>query len=748
MEPEKQNSAFDIASRFVLHTDQNLFLTGKAGTGKTTFLKYIKENSRKRTVVLAPTGVAAINAGGVTIHSFFQLPMGAFVPDLQIPDAGDQLFNNRQSLLSNLHLSASKRELIAQLELLIIDEASMLRADTLDAIDAVLRVIRKRPRTAFGGVQLLFIGDLFQLPPVVAEREWVYLKQYYKSQFFFDAQVLQENPVCQLELTIIYRQNEAVFIDLLNKVRNKALEQDDLDLLNRRYVDALPIRTENEPIPIVLTTHNARADTINQQALAVLPGRVHEFRSAIKGDFNEKSFPADLSLQLKEGAQVMIIRNDKAEERRYYNGKLGKVVSLHEEKIGISFPGEEAELLLEKETWRNIRYRLNQVSDEVEEEELGTFTQFPIRLAWAITIHKSQGLTFAEAVIDAGAAFAPGQVYVALSRVTQLQGLFLRSYIQHTAVRTDSRVLEYAQSQKPLEHLEKELDKGESAFIGQSITKPFRMETLVEMADNWSEEIGKKEGKGIEEKREFALFLKTKLEQLLPIAKKTFEHLREQQSLAESNGYAYLKERTTAAAAYFDTAFQGLIDALVSHAEKMKSYPKQTKYAKAINLLHKAIWNRKIEFMHAAEISKGLLVGLAMEQLISILKTTPEIETGLFAKNNGEKTPTANSRRNLRTSKAQKGDSSKQSLELYLNGQSIEAIAADRNLAISTVANHLVGFVASGELPLEKLVEPARIEMIREAVKAAATEQLGPIKSRLDDSVDYHEIRAVLLADG
>jgi ATP-dependent exoDNAse (exonuclease V) alpha subunit len=403
---DPHNPIFQLAVQFVNQTARPVFLTGRAGTGKTTFLKYIRENSFKKMAVVAPTGVAAINAGGTTMHSFFQLPFGPFIPSPQYgwnPEAPG--FTDPNSLFKNIRFNASKRELLQELDLLIIDEISMVRADMLDAVDAILRHFRQQPLAPFGGLQVLYIGDLYQLPPVVSREEWQLLQQHYASPFFFDAHVVRQSPPVYLELNKIYRQNEVEFINILNNVRNNRLRPEDIERLHDFYQpEFVPSKHDNY---ITLTSHNVKADSINQEELAKIPGKSQTFEASITGEFGDKAFPAERSLTVKEGAQIMLIKNDKGETRRYFNGKIGTVTKVKEDKLIIAFPDEPEELVLEKETWRNIRYQYDKELDKVEEEELGTFRQYPIRLAWAITIHKSQGLTFEKAVIDAGASFPP-----------------------------------------------------------------------------------------------------------------------------------------------------------------------------------------------------------------------------------------------------------------------------------------------------------------------------------------------------
>ncbi|HEX4849252.1 MAG TPA: helicase, partial [Puia sp.] len=417
-----------------------------------TFLKKIREDAFKNIAVVAPTGVAAINAGGVTMHSFFQLPFRPFIPVRtnaweQQPDAVDEY-----ALIKNIRFGHEKRELLRELDLLVIDEVSMLRADMLDAIDRILRYFRFQPNLPFGGLQVLYIGDLFQLPPVVVRNEWDILREHYKSPFFFDAHVIQQAPPVYLELKKIYRQSDADFIHILNNIRNNQVSYEDLETLHQHYSPSFkPTQEENY---ITLTTHNSRADLINKQELDKLPGPIFVFEGKIEREFEEKALPAEKILGLKPGAQIMFIKNDKGEDRRYFNGKIGKITRIKGDEIFIGFEEEKEELLLEKETWKNIRYYFNKEKGKIEEETLGEFTQYPIRLAWAITIHKSQGLTFEKAIIDAGASFAPGQVYVALSRLTSMNGLVLYSRIRPDCIQTDPRIVEFAKTELGEEELQ------------------------------------------------------------------------------------------------------------------------------------------------------------------------------------------------------------------------------------------------------------------------------------------------------
>lgn len=449
------NILFRLAAELVNQSSRNIFLTGKAGTGKTTFLKYIRENCSKQMAVVAPTGVAAINAGGVTIHSFFQLPFSPFVPETKKFSGHTQEVVGRHSLIGRLKIAGDKLKVIRQLELLIIDEISMVRCDTIDAIDTVLRHVRKRPYDRFGGVQVLFIGDMFQLPPVIKDQEWNILREYYSSPYFFDSEVIREQPPVYIEFQKIYRQSEEQFIGLLNKVRNNDLDSEGMEILEKRFQSSFE-RHKGDGF-IVLTTHNDKAKEINRQELENLGGRLFTYKAEIKNEFPENAYPADEVLQLKAGAQVMFIKNDSDKSKRYFNGKIGTVIRLEPDKIVVQCKDDQDEIEVAPETWDNIRYTVNKTTRGVDEDVLGSFVQYPLRLAWAITIHKSQGLTFEKAIIDAGNAFAAGQVYVALSRCTSLDGLVLKSRVRPQSLAVDERIVRFSQSCHSQGELETEL---------------------------------------------------------------------------------------------------------------------------------------------------------------------------------------------------------------------------------------------------------------------------------------------------
>lgn len=439
-------SIFDRVLSFIEYTNEPIFLTGKAGTGKTTLLKKIKENSSKKMVVVAPTGVAAMNAKGTTINSFFQLPPGSFFPgDISLENLQAGILSI-QSMVSDLSYSREKLNLFNELELLVIDEVSMVRCDLLDVIDSILRTVRKN-HMPFGGVQLLLIGDLYQLPPVTKREDWTFLSKAYPSPYFFDALVVRRNPLLQVELTTVFRQTEPEFINILNDIRNNQISETGLNSLNERFNPEFS--AVDDLNPIIITSHNAEANAINKAKLDELSGIEYTFEGEVSGEFRDLGLQVEQILKLKEGAQVMFIKNDSGDDRKFYNGKIGKVKSIKDGQIYISFPLEE-DLLLEKTSWQSFEYKADP-EQAIVQQQVGEFSQYPIKLAWAVTIHKSQGLTFDNAIIDAGKSFVAGQVYVALSRVRTLNGLVLKSKISTESLRSNAEVINYMKPVKETE---------------------------------------------------------------------------------------------------------------------------------------------------------------------------------------------------------------------------------------------------------------------------------------------------------
>ena len=554
------NPQFQLANDFVVSSHRCIFLTGKAGTGKTTFLRHIKTQNVKEAAIVAPTGVAAINAGGTTIHSFFQLPLIPYIPDnsesVAIPG---EAFHTKKSLLAQIRVQKDRRAVFQNLELLVIDEISMVRADVLDQIDVILKHFRHNNAVPFGGVQVLMIGDMFQLPPVVPQREWSLLSKYYQSPFFFHSKVLTNDKPIHIAFDKIYRQKDQSFVDLLNAIRENKLTRELENVLNTRYdPDFEPKSTDGY---VTLTTHNIQADEINIRELDKISGKGIISKAEITGDFPSKMFPCEEQLALKIGAQVMFIKNDPEKPSRFYNGKMGIVKQISEDVITIYCKGDESDILLRTYTWPNIKYITNEKTKAVEEEEIGSFTQFPLRLAWAITIHKSQGLTFEKAVIDAGEAFSAGQVYVALSRCTTLEGMVLKSKIKPGSLFTNREISTFSETKHAEETLHSDLKKARKDFQYQILNGIFDFRNLIRLGSNLIATVTENAGSF---NKDLILYIKDVENQLVDLEKIAIKFKDKEFGATVVSGIspensAELLERIQKAALYFSAQIQPVI---------------------------------------------------------------------------------------------------------------------------------------------------------------------------------------------
>ena len=594
-------SPYELAYDYVLRTNRCIFLTGKAGTGKTTLLKRLQAECPKQTVVVAPTGVAAINAEGVTIHSLFQLPPQLFVPT---PAARKQLF-------AEMQLRQSKLRLLRNMELLVIDEVSMVRADLLDTIDAVLRHVRHRYSLPFGGVQVLFIGDLYQLSPVAREQEWQVVREYYEGPYFFQARVFREIQPIYIELDHVYRQQDMHFIDLLNEVRNNCLTVQSLALLNSRYQPDFKPR-KGDPFYITLSTHNHKVEALNAVEFDKLPAPVEEYHAVIKGTFPESMYTLDPVLKLKVGARVMFTRNDSSPEKQYYNGKLGVVTECDDEHITVqSDEGEEIEV--HTETWENIRYTTVPNSDEVKSEIAGTFTHIPLRLAWAVTIHKAQGLTFEHVVIDAADAFASGHVYVALSRCRSLEGIILLSRIPESALSNAREVLQFTAAQPAIETVANGLQSSQQAYLMLLLSELYDFRDALLATEQVQREVEATSSFNLEETRAYLM----RLHQAIQAEQQVAETFQKQiAKLVEATEWERLQQRIVAAYGYFSLRIQQLCDIIKASPAYTDNKQDGKEYEEHITELHTDLTRKQWLML---QISKVEASSANMEQWINTL---------------------------------------------------------------------------------------------------------------------------------
>jgi len=727
---DRENTAFMQAVAFVNQTNQNVFITGKAGTGKTTFLKDIREHSYKKMAITAPTGVAAMNAGGTTLHSLFWLPFGTFIEDYELRwDEQDSHIYNKSRLFSTIKLTKQRRAILQELELLVIDEVSMVRADTLDAINVILQSVRRDMRP-FGGLQVLFIGDLYQLPPVVKDAEWNVLRDHYSSVFFFNAKILRDNPLVMLELNKIYRQQDEGFISILNAIRNNQCTSDMLTTLNGYYQqDFVPNEEEQY---ITLTSHNRNADEINGAKLASLSGKMLNLKAVVKDDFAQGSYPAEETLSLKIGAQVMFIRNDSGDERKYYNGKIGTVKDIDtvQGTVTVTFPDGPESVTVKRETWENIRYNYDKGQDQIKEEILGTFSQFPLRLAWAITIHKSQGLTFQKAIIDAGTSFAAGQVYVALSRLTSLDGLVLKSIIPSYAIRTDYQVVEFAQRAQGQADVNEILEQCQRNYLGQILMHGFRWDGL--LAET-SELLKSLEERNIDGKEQAVLFFQQLVKHLQnqeKVAHKfivvLYDLLRDKNAI----DYDVICERSTAAVNWFLPKMDvDLIEALTKHIEEYQIRKRTKKYIDELKALLLDYKRKREQLQHclliADTLSKREDFQTAMLDVAASVKTKEKDE--LAAQSADEEGP-------------KKLDTKEISLEMFKDGMSIADIAVKRGMVAGTIYGHLINFVGT-EVEATELIEQEKLDRILGVIRANPDKSSSELKMLLGVDIDYPDIK-------
>ncbi len=741
----------EIVELYVNQTNKSIFLTGKAGTGKTTLLKSIINSTHKRTVVVAPTGIAALNAGGVTIHSFFQLPFAGFIPEFGTQaHFGDFVkLETKETLMRHFSMNKERLQLIRNTELIIVDEVSMLRADLLDAIDWNLRNVRKINQP-FGGVQMLFIGDLLQLPPVVKQEEWSILRNYYQGIHFFHSRVLQEQKPIYIELEKIYRQADHEFIEVLNNLRQNKIGAKDLEILNAHYdPDFKPAQHEGY---VTLTTHNNKADEINERELQTLKGKEKVYSAVVTGQFPEHIYPIDAELKLKEGAQIMFIKNDLSKEKRFYNGKTGVIRELLEDEIIISFPEEKKTITIEQYEWENIKYAQNN-QNEIEEETLGTFVQYPIKLAWAITIHKSQGLTFEKAVLDVSKTFAPGQAYVALSRLTSLKGLVLLTPFTANNVQNDALVLDYARSKNDLNYLIGNLENNKAEYLKQYLTSSFDWsEFLLKFAAHEKSYLGLTKASEKFKNQKWIINQGQLLEQTRQ-ASASFRKLLDKHLSRSQPDYEFILERVDAAYNYFFEILDNVFYSVLKMTSEINSKKKTHIYVEELSELLEGLLDMILNIKRARILNYAICNQINFDKKIF---KTQEIENYQFSKIEKAKqemklagdmfTPPdfdiiklknkfgdkAKSTKE-KSKKEPKGSTYEKTLAMLHEGLSLEEIAAKRQMAASTIETHFVNLIKNEKIELSDVLDVERISYLEDIFSNYTDNTLAPIKEMYPD---------------
>lgn len=731
-----------LVLQYIQHTNKNVFLTGKAGTGKTTLLKKILSTTHKNTVVVAPTGIAALNAGGVTIHSFFQLPFSGYIPTADFKNSGNGLyFETKQTITRHFKMPQSKQTVIRNLELLVIDEVSMLRADLLDAMNEMLQFVRKSS-LPFGGVQLLFIGDLWQLPPVVKHADWQVMKQFYSGIYFFNAWVMQQTQPVYIELKKIYRQDDEAFIRLLNNFRTNNNTPQDYELLEKQVNENFD--TKKNKGYITLTTHNRKADDINDKELDNLKAQEYVFLPEIIGDFPEKMYPLEPELVLKKGAQVMFVKNDLSFEKRYYNGKIGTVFYVSENEIEVYLPDDNVKITVEKYEWQNVRYALNEQTKEIEEEVLGTFVQYPLKLAWAITVHKSQGLTFDKAVLDINDVFMSGQAYVALSRLRSLSGLMLSKPVAIRAISADENVLSFAKKNEQIDH-ENPLVQAKLEYLWLQVKDTFDWINAHKEFLKWIET-------WVTEKKSTRKIYQAwaqKQERLLETVKNVgLKFLQELHALFTANDFRidHLLQRLTKAYTYFypkldelayDTLFvleqskkkKGFVlfteQLRVFEDEHIKMVLKLIKTNKMVQLFGSGIDFSK-ENLNDQDITSYRLNHLTgiKEILRTQILDIDEIEDDI-----------------KQVPKTVKVATTDKTFALWQRKLTIAEIADERKLSVQTIYQHIAKLIGEAKIDITAVISVKKLAILQELFQNNADKTLTEIKAEAPENITWEDLR-------
>lgn len=755
-----------LAAQFINSTNRHVFLTGKAGTGKTTFLHKLAASTHKRFVILAPTGIAALNAGGVTIHSQFLLPFGAFVPERHLPgDITHGNFTDQDTLNRRHPLNNIRRNVLREVDLLIIDEVSMLRADVLDAIDHRMRAVRQNRYQSFGGAQVLLIGDLYQLPPVVKDDEWRVMQRYYGSMHFFESHVLKQHGYAHIELDRIFRQQDEGFIHLLNNLRNNTVTAADIAELNKYH--GVEISAEGTGGVITLTTHNHKADELNRVALEALPGKAFHFEAITDGDFPESMYPVLERIELKEGAQVMFVKNDV--EKAYFNGKLARVEEVDEKGITVRMYEGAGDRLsstryrLKRERWENKRYVVNAATKEQEEQLLGTFEQYPVKLAWAITVHKSQGLTFSKAIIDVGQAFAPGQVYVALSRLRSLEGLSLRTRIDPAVVSSDKDVVAFTQRGAEQEPLPQQLKAKQREYLQQLLTGTFDLGDLLRKVEYTQKD-----------HTETAQFdddaMKTALQVLRDKLRAEEENTRKFQNqlirLLMEERRDELLTRIEKGGAYYSDLLQDRMKALYFHIAQVDLLTRSKEYANALKEIDGMLMKKIATMAKVGYVASCILNGEEIqrqkdiEQGLAARRAAMVGEARAWAEENKPKSRTGKKRKRRtaadepsegmdgaeqpdRPARAAKGSTYETTYALQKEGFGIDEIAATRSMAKSTIEGHFARGIAEGVLEIDGIMPAEERDTIADWMRENTDKGLNDARANFGDRFSFGQLRMV-----